>query len=213
MTYATIAVERFVNELNENNGRTGINVDPIADIYIFDTASILLFRSKRVQRFFSHTLHGAVWGKQPSFIIGSGELHNVGQYYSFKLKPSVWNRTSLFYHVGMGLMVGLSRELENQYAFSVGAGIKTSKLREVDEKTGLYTIEKAETVGLFLDRENSLLASLQVSHNAKKVIELNIYPGILPIPGTGFWMSRSRDGIFHMGLTTRIGIGTGVKIN
>ena len=210
-TLGTIALERLINEMNENNGRTGVNVDAIADVYIFDTASILLFQSKRIQRFWGQTMHAAVWGKQPSLLISNGELHNVGQNYVLKWGPSSWERTTLFYHFGMGGLLGVSLTSMKGLTYSVGAGFKTSKLREVDPKAAVYTIEPAPALGFFIDRNNSLLASLQLSDAFDTISEINIYPGVLPLPNTGLWVSATRRGEINLGITVKWGIGAGIK--
>ncbi|NQV72315.1 hypothetical protein HQ496_04260 [bacterium] len=210
LTLGTIATERLINEMNENHGRTGLNVDAIADIYIFDTMSILLFQSTRVQRFWGNTMNAAVWGKQPSITLNSGELHNVGQNYVLKWGPSHWERTKLFSHFGMGFLGGLSITSSDGLTYSFGAGFKTSKLREVDPKAAVYTIVPAASIGFFIDQNNSLLASLVMSNAFDKVAEINVYPSVLPLPHTGLWASVSRQGQLGVGVTTKWAIGAGV---
>ena len=182
-------------------------------MFIFDPASILIFQSKRIQRFFGSTLQASVWGKQPSFVVPRGELHNVGQYYALKWRPPGWKNTSLFHHFGMGALGGLSRDLKTGYTVSVGIGFKSSQLRTVDVRTGTQTIIAAPSIGFFIDRKNSLLASLQLSDAHDKIIELNVYPGFLPISGTGLWVSSTRSGRIDLGISTKIGIGLGTSVH
>ena len=55
----SLAVYNFLNEIVENNSYEGTNVDPIADMLIFDPLSVLLFSFDPVARFFGRTLHMA----------------------------------------------------------------------------------------------------------------------------------------------------------
>ncbi|MFH1843852.1 MAG: hypothetical protein ABIF77_11670 [bacterium] len=61
----TIFFYHLLNEVVENDRRDTYNTDPIADLYIFDPLSMVLFSSERVCRFFSHTLHMTDWSYQP----------------------------------------------------------------------------------------------------------------------------------------------------
>jgi hypothetical protein len=49
----TVMSYHFINEVTENGTYVGGDVDPIADIYIFDIGGIILFTSESVKKFFS----------------------------------------------------------------------------------------------------------------------------------------------------------------
>ena len=57
-----------------------------------------------------------------------------------------------------------------------------------------------------------LLASLVWEDHEHALATLNIYPGLLRIAGRspGLWVSAQRGGRFRAGLTTPLGVGTGI---
>jgi hypothetical protein len=201
---ATMAAYHLLNEAVENGSYQGNNVDPIADIYIFDIGGILLFSSEPVRRFFSEELHLTDWSLQPSIALNNGTLQNNGQYFSLKWKFPFSDSYSLFHYFGLRGLFGVSRRFESGEAISVGAGVRAVSLKLLDPNFFLLTTVLKWEVGFFYDRNNSLLASLFVGGAADNPVTLNIYPGILKIANfsPGVWALYSRNYGLSFGITT-----------
>jgi hypothetical protein len=201
---STMALYHLLNEAVENGSYEGNNVDPIADVYLFDIGGILLFSSEPVRRFFSEELHLTDWSLQPSIALNNGTLQNNGQYFSLKWKFPFSDSYSLFHYFGLRGLFGVSRRFESGEALSVGAGVRAVSLRLLDPNFFLLTTVLKWEVGFFYDRDNSLLASLFIGGATDNPVTLNIYPGILKIGGfsPGIWALYSRQYGITVGLTT-----------
>jgi hypothetical protein len=201
---ATMAAYHLLNEVVEATEFSGDTVDPIADIYLFDVAGILLFSNESVCRFFSRELHLADWSLQPGIAVNDGSLQNNGQYFAVKWGLPFAEEYSLFYFFGLRGLVGLTRDIGNGEAVSVGVGLRATKLQTVEAATNTNTVELHWNIGLFYDRENSLLASLQWSDYADNALTVNVYPGILRWGefSPGVWALSSKRQGFVAGIST-----------
>ena len=200
----TMAIYHLLNEAVENGSYEGNNVDPIADIYLFDIGGILLFTSEPVRRFFSEELHLTDWSLQPSLALNNGTLQNNGQYFSLKWKFPFSDSYSLFHYFGLRGLFGVSKQFESGEALSVGAGVRATSLTLLDPDFFLLTTVLKWEVGFFYDKDNSLLASLFVGGAYDNPVTLNIYPGVIRI-GTfspGIWVNYSRQYGVGVGITT-----------
>ncbi|MDQ7817276.1 MAG: fibronectin type III domain-containing protein [Melioribacteraceae bacterium] len=198
----TVMTYHLINEVAENGNYVGDDVDPIADIYIFDIGGILLFTSESVKRFFAEDLNLADWSQQPSFSLRNGELHNNGHFFSVKWKFPFSDSWHAFYYFGTNGVGGLSYKFQNGSAISVGLGLAASDLILLDEKTNKKTLGLVGNLGVFYDRNNSLLASLSITIKTDYMINLNIYPGLIKIGdiSPGIWGAYSQDGNVICGL-------------
>ena len=203
MSFLTMAAYHLINETVENDRYIGEDVDPIADIYIFDLGGIILFTSDNVREFFSKTLNLSDWSLQPSFSLRNGELHNNGQFFSMKWKLPFSERWHLFYYFGTNGVGGLSYKFEDGSAISFGAGLAASDLIMVDNKRNKKTLGLVGNFGLFFDRNNSLLAGLSVTIKTDYMVNLNIYPGVIKIGNfsPGFWASYNQNGNVIYGIS------------
>jgi hypothetical protein len=210
---ATIIGAAFLNEAVENRGFAGRVPDHVADFYFFDIPGILLFNIDGVSRFFSHKLNAADWSPMPS-ITWDGSLRNAGQYMVYRIRPVARSRFMFFMRFGMGGMVGLSYTFRDQDSITLALGRVTDKLAVADERRAEFSITTQNSLGIFVDRGNSLLASLILSQNTREPVALNIYPGVVPVIGRflGFWILIDRDGRPMVGVASRytLGIGFGV---
>jgi hypothetical protein len=178
----TITFYHFLNEIVENNSFRGINIDPIADIYIFDTVSILLFSFDSVSEFFAKTLNLSDWSYQPTYNPFTQTLENNGQNFALKYKLPFYDKLSIFYYFGMHGVLGLSYRTDNGENFSFGAGAMTQKLVKTDIENGnirSLTATLVWNVGFFYDIDNSLMTSLIISGSRRYKARLNIYPGMI----------------------------------
>lgn len=206
---ATVFTSAFVNESIENKGYVGFNTDCIADILIFDVAGVALFSFEGVRRFFSQNVVIADWSLQPAIALTSGNLHNQGNYYAAKIAVPFHPRLRLFGYGGMATMGGLSYLVGNGYSISAGAGGKFAFDRGVGPAASVAT---KLTGAVFLDRNNSLLASIDVSDVQDYFASVNVYPNafVHTDPGFGFWGVMGKDGRFVTGVSFTRAFGLGI---
>jgi hypothetical protein len=201
---ATMAAYHLLNEFVENAAYTGDNIDPIADIYIFDAGGMLLFSFDNVNRFFSNDLNLADWSRQPTFMLNNGSLQNNGQYFSIKWKFPFSDRWHFFYYFGMNGLTGLSYKMPDQSALSFGFGLRAKNLVMLDTSLHKETINTVWNAGVFYDRENSLIASVFISGLTDDWMNINIYPGLFKIGpvSPGIWLIARKDGNILGGFST-----------
>ncbi len=204
-SFGTMAVYHLLNEVVEAGEYSGYNVDPIADIYIFDLGGILLFSCDNVKRFFRDEVMLTDWSLQPAFSLTDGTLRNNGQYFAFKWRIPSSDRWHLFYLAGIDGMLGTSYLRDDKSMLSVGAGFRGISRTTLDQGTNRQTVVLAWNVGVFYDRENSLLASLTLTGTYADALSLNIYPGIVRIGpiSPSFFLTLDQRGNPTVGVCTR----------
>lgn len=197
----TVTAYHLLNEVVEMDGKQGWRTDPIADMYLFNVAGILLFSSDRVSRFFSRSLHMSDWSFQPLYDPRRGTIQNQGQNYMLRLRLGRRTPWYLFYHWCNGAEVGATRHMGSGHYVSVGAGLVAKDLFKVDSFS--ETVNLATSFGVFYDRDTSLLASAIYNEKKHYRWRLNIYPGLMRLgplqPGLTFITTRSDE--FLVGLT------------
>jgi hypothetical protein len=214
----TMAAMHILNEVVENGDFAGSNVDPIADLYIFDPLGMVLFSFDPVCRFFSRTMSMNDWSSPFSFDPWNRTIENNGQNFIMKCRLPKTRSWSVFYYYGNHGQAGLSVRRQNGESFSLGGGMVSTKLVNAAGKdtsqVRYLTVKLAYTIGLFYDRDNSLLASLIYSDRKDNMVQLNIYPGLIRIaslsPGLFVLVNRDRHiitgvhlGKFPIGLAKR----------
>jgi hypothetical protein len=201
---ATMAAYHMLNEVVENGSYEGNNIDPIADMYLFDLGGILLFSHDDVARFFSSTLNLADWSFQPSIALNNWTLQNNGQYFSLKWKFPFSDSYSLFYFFGLRGLFGVSKKFDSGEAISAGAGVRAVSLKLLDPEFFLLTTVLKWEAGIFYDLNNSLLASLFFGGADDNPVTLNIYPGVLKFGdfSPGVWALYSERYGPTVGVTT-----------
>lgn len=213
----TVVTGQLMNEIIENQGYTGTNADPVADVYLFNIAGILLFTSPKVNRFFSNTLHMADWSMMPTFTIPHGTIQNQGQYFSLKYAMPFHKPLRLFARLGMSNHLGLSYKFNEEYSISVGGGVRSYELEFLDSAGRQVTVTTTPTAGIFLDRNNTVLASLVWSHSTDRWFHASVYPGVLRLGNfsPGLWAQIGREGYATFGITSKytFGIGIGGEVN
>ncbi len=197
----TIMGYHLLNEIVENDKRDTWSTDPVADIWLFDPASILLFSSERVCRFFSETLHMSDWSYQIMVDPQHKTLVNNGQNFALKLDVPWWEKWALFYHYGTHAEFGLTRRFSEGRNLSFGGGFKADELFDVTEYH--EGVELAVTGGVFYDRNDSLLASVLWAKSKDYKLRVNLYPGLMDFWGLklGFMYNRNRNRTGAFGLT------------
>jgi hypothetical protein len=169
----------FLNEVTENGDYRGVNVDPIADMWIFNPLGMLLFSSERVSRFFSSSVQVSDWSSMPFIDPVHGKIDNVSQNWAIKIPMPLMDRAKLFVYLGMSEVVGLSYTTKKDFVISAGVGGAVDNVTEADtgSATGrIMTINYSLSAGLFLDKNNSLLFSLLFSNSSVYKVRANLYP-------------------------------------
>jgi hypothetical protein len=212
----TSVLQSMLNEVVENGEYSGTNVDPIADLYIFNPLGFLLFSSDKVAAFFSGTLHMAYWPRQLMLDPVSGTFENVGHDFVFKYPALISDRLGLFASYGTHSLAGMTYRQSPGHNLSVGGGVMAKEL--VDAEPGRpsrsLTATIVPAVGVFYDRENSLLFSVIVAPRKDDEASINIYPGVIRIgrakPGFSLAFGGARRLSFGIHLPGVPGLGTHV---
>ena len=183
----------FLNELMENGSYTGVNVDPIADMWIFNPLGILLYSSNSVARFFSASVQVCDWSGMPFFDPLYGKIDNASQNWAIKIPLPVIERTRLFVYLGMNEVAGISYAMKNDFAISCGGGFSVGDIVNADSGNAIgrvMSIHYSWNAGLFIDKSHSLLFSLLFSNCSQYKLRANLYP--LP----NFHFGKFRPGFF-----------------
>jgi hypothetical protein len=209
----TLMASALVNETIENKGVVGRNTDAIADMYVFDIGAMILFSFDAPNRFFSRYVVVSDWSLQPSFTLPRGELHNQGNNFAAKLSLPFYPRLRLFGYVGEATAGGFSFRIDDQYSVSAGAGGAATRLVNGSTKAVENTVRFAPTAVAFLDRRESLLASLQVTDISDYFVTLNLYPhAVLQRgPALGAWtvVDKRARVAFGVSISRLLGLGVG----
>ncbi len=208
----TLLASAFLNETLENKGVVGDNTDAIADFFFFDIGGIILFSFDWPNEFFSKSLIIADWSLQPSFTYPNFDLHNQGNYFSVKFPLPFYPRLRAFAYMGLGTLFGLSYELDEQYSVSGGVGTMATRLLPTSQRNADNDVQFAESAGVFVDRNNSLLASFQITNVQDYFLKFNLYPNVFVTPELGMWAVVDKSGHAAAGVsfTHMLGVGAGV---
>lgn len=207
---ATTMAASMLNEGVENPDLPFASSSSVADLVFFDVGALLLYNWDPIVRFFGTTLQAADWSNMATFAWPNRELRNSGQYYILK-PPLPWTEARLFLRGGMGVQGGLSRRVRGEHWLTLSLGADT-ETRYVSGVTHDEFIRLRFGGGVYWDRNNSLMASINVSPNADRA-KVNVYPGVLPGVGRdlGAWGAVTREGEIIAGVVSRrlLGLGAG----
>ncbi|MGZ5969042.1 MAG: hypothetical protein ACXWP4_15320, partial [Polyangiales bacterium] len=162
----------------------------------------------------SHEVQVADWSLQPTFVLTNGDLRNAGNYYSLKWALPFYPRLKLFSYIGMATLGGLSLVTERGYSVSVAGGGRVATFTSTRDQ-GVYNVVTARpAAAIFVDKDQSLLFSLEISDVDHDFARLNLYPNALfkTDPGIGFFTSLTRDRHFMAGISLTRTLGLGVAL-
>lgn len=203
----------FLHEMTQSPGDVGSG-STLADLVVFDLPASILSNWDGPVRFFAVKLQAANWSPMGSIVLGDNEVWNQGDYWVYKIPLPFLDHTPLFWRVGYGAQWGLTHRVRPEYALSWGIGVDTRD-RDLDPISLRESITLAFSAGLYLDRNNSLLASVNVSQRQWEPFTVNVYPGVLPgvLRDLGVWGKVDWDGNFRMGVQHRamMGVGLGLR--
>jgi hypothetical protein len=211
---ATLFAAAFANESLENKDVVGVNTDCLADLYVFDVLGVLLFSSETMRGFFSKYVIVSDWSLQPSFTVTNGYLRNAGNYYSLKMPIPYYERLRLFGYIGMSTLGGLSYQLERGYSASIAFGAKVSSFESAANGYVYNVIEGQPAAAVFVDRNDSLLVSLEVANVQDNYARLNIYPNAFfkMDPSIGLWAALTKNGHVMAGISVTRALGLGAAV-
>jgi hypothetical protein len=209
----TMAASHFMNEILENGPTRLPNEDATTDFLIFNPGGFLLFQNERVQRVFADHVEFTNWPRQPTYIFASQTLENTGQEFVMRgglPKTTSWRWLCTF---GLSTLFGVSYSEGNGYSMSAAAGEDAIATPVSDARTAARTATLRPKESVFLDREGSLLASVDVGGTPHEVLaSANVYPGALAqmpwLPGA--WIEYLRAGGVRIGIVSRLGVGIGL---
>jgi hypothetical protein len=195
----------YVNEIIENGGGYFYsNVDPIADLLIFDPLGIILFSFDSIAEFFATNLNLNDWSYQPALSFAPLGIRNTGQNFVMKYTITASGKTSLFYHFGAFSIFGLSFKTNLEESISFGVGVSSKKVYNANPN-GVFTpaIIGKPIAGIYWDRNNSLLSSLVITDSFNENVRINIFPGVLFLGNfsPGIFCSFGGRGKFTTGIT------------
>lgn len=195
---------QVMNEVVESDGYRGVNVDLVADLYIFNLAGIGIFSTEWGKQFFSETLPVNEWSPQPMLELNTRYLQNAGQQYYVRKHFAALGKWSPFFYYGVYNLGGISYAKDAENAYTVGIGQVVNKLRE-GRSRGFRKIDPQLDIaaGFFWDRNSSLMTSVLFTGPGMYNMQVNIYPGVIHIgdfsPGIYFAVGEW-DG-FILGMT------------
>jgi hypothetical protein len=121
---------------------------------------------------------------------------------------------SLFGSYGTHSLAGLTFRQSPRHSLSIGAGVMAKEL--VDAEPGRpsrsLTATIVPAIGLFYDRDNSLLFCLVLAPRKDDKMSLNIYPGVFTVAGVspGIVLAVGGERGLSFGLTLpRVPVGLG----
>lgn len=210
---ATLFAAALVNETLENKGVRGHNTDAIADVYFFDIGGMILFAFDGVAKFFSTDLILSDWSLQPAFTAPTGDLYNAGNYFAVKWPLPFYRSLRLFGYTGLGGWAGLSYEFSNHVSLTFAAGERSYRLRNASVRIVNNVVQFAPSAAVFVDRRESLLASVHVTNVDDNFIQFNLYPNAFFVmdPGIGIFaiVGKAGDVVVGLNLTRTFGVGVG----
>jgi hypothetical protein len=111
----------------------------------------------------------------------------------------------------MSTLGGISRDLSRGRSLSVTAGAGVVENPIVDSVTTQRTAVFAPEVGVYFDREGSLLWAATASRRPETLGSVNIYPGVIRVGSLspGLWLTVLREGGVRFGVATPWGLGVG----
>ena len=206
----TAAVWHFTNEMIEHQDGTP-TADALSDLLVFDPAAFLIWKSDRVQRLFSGRMEMTNWPGQPAISTPNETLENMHQ--TIMLRARLWRNYRPMTTFGGSFLLGLSRRTGDSDWFSIAGGWDPTENPIIDPVTGEKTVTLNPNVGVFYDRDGSLLVGAHVRFNRRELFTLNVYAGVVHLGRwtPGLFAHVLDDGRVRFGIVPKFGLGFGVN--
>ncbi len=147
--------------------------DAVADFYIFRPLGMLLFSNDKVSGFVRKHLDPVIWPSLMYFDSEKETFSNNGINYVARMSVFPSDNKRLFVFFGLNTLIGISHTLGSGDHLSWGAGLAMTDLN-VREDT--IDFEARESLGVFYDRQGSLLWSVIFNGTEDLKIRANVYP-------------------------------------
>jgi hypothetical protein len=206
---ATVYAWHLVTELSENGTHCCEDEDGLTDLAIFDLGSIILWNQSWMQRPFGRSLEFTTWMGQASIEAPHHTIQNAFMMAMLRAPLPRTDSWKAMTTMGNAFLVGVSRRAGTDLWVSASGGFDPSDNPIIDPVTGAKTVLLKPNAGLFLDRDGSLLVSLVMKGGSRDGATLNVYPGVIRIPGVspGVWAQTIQGGGFRFGVVARAGLG------
>jgi len=217
LSFITTISYQYMNEVMENCSYQGTNVDPIADMLFFNPVGILLFSLDPIKEFFSEKLPIYSWPLQSMLNPSNLYIENAGQQYASRYQITSNQNLSLFFNWGLSTVFGISYKLTPEKNLSIGAGGFMNNLMKEEYKNNQFVSGNIDyAIGIYYDKNNSLLASALVTGPKEYNLRINLYPNIINIKGIkpGIFVGIGEMDNFTAGINIAlipIGVVTTVK--
>jgi hypothetical protein len=207
---ATAATWHIMNEMIEHQGGEP-TADAVSDLLVFDPAAFLLWRNDRLQRAFSTRIEMTNWPGQPVITAPTATLQNMHQ--TVMIRAKTWRDYRPMTTIGASFLLGLSRRRGDADWVTIAAGWDPTENPLIDPVTGEKTVTLNPNIGLFYDRDASVLGAIYVRLNRKEAVTMNVYPGVVHFGrwSPGLFAHVLDDGRVRFGIVPRFGLGLGVE--
>ena len=216
-SFVTTSAYQFINETVENGSYEDTSVDLIADMLVFNTAGFILFSTEWARDFFSRTVPMYDWSLQPVIDPTTGFLFNAGEQFVIRHGLPFAPRYSAFVYWGIHGIAGVSYACDDENNLSIGVGQVVNRVNENRYKGLRFLTPSLDgVIGIFYDKNNSLMTSILLSGPRLYNAQINIYPGVVKIGGfePGVYLAFGEWDKFVFGVTLArvpLGIGLGNK--
>jgi len=178
MAFTTVYIKNIVNEVIETPLDYDTKIGHLTDLLFWDALAIVAFSSETVKHFFSNTLSVSNWSPIP-VISPTTRLSNLNNFITIQRAKKTM-RFEPVLMLGLGVMGGLSYEINKTHSISFLGGSLTQFVykRYGANNILVESVTTREALGLFLDKNNSLMASVIVKRDKNQFLKLNIFPGL-----------------------------------
>ncbi len=178
------------------------DTDEIADVLLYRPLGLWLFADAQRSTWVRDNLRLVDWPYLLVWDVDDGEFANVGMNYALRPKWFESADTSLFAHLGISNVFGLSHRLVGTRRLAWGVGASTETVKPVELRW---------TAGLFFEDDGGLLASLLANCADGYAVRANAYPGAMfaaDVP-LGLFAGVRDDGDITIGVQFELPIGLG----
>lgn len=194
----------IIQEIYEKGTTT--DEDEVADVYLFRPLGILLFHQDEVADYVMEALDPAIWPYLQAFDVSQDRIINSGLSYIYRPPATTFGDNRLFIFTGLNNLIGLSHRISGLDSLSWGIGASTQRIDFTLDKQA----ELEASVGLFYDRDKSLLWSLVFNDTGGTRVRFNLFPGTFNnFSHFGFFISESEQQRWSAGLHYRLPLGVG----
>jgi hypothetical protein len=178
------------------------DTDEIADVLLFRPLGMWLFHDVGRSRWVADNLGLVDWPYLLTWDVAEEEFANYGMNYALRPAMFASDDTSLFAHIGITNVFGLSHRVVGEHRVSWGGGASTVTVDPVELRW---------SAGVFWDDAGGLLASLIANGSDGYAVRANVYPGAVfsaDVP-LGVFVGVRDDGDITAGIQWGLPIGVG----